>query len=313
MRAVIEVNIGDIRPDPDQPRKVFNEQQITELAQSIKQEGVINPIEIDKDNVILTGERRWRASKVARLEVVPCIVNDLTGKERFKHQLAENLHHNTMSEMDVARSLQKLLVMYKVVSPGKKTTGRPPQGVSWLAEQTGKSAAFITERLSLLSQTAKFKKAVEEARVPATMVRALNACPPEHKEKLEQKILDRDIETRDAAHAIATHLAWDRDNAEILNASYKGMSTADVVTELRSKAPTPQQQASKKIDKALEYEDINKLAVKLKNKLSERTLGMYSEVAQKSLARYLETLAKDIEGFLEDGMVTALIEGEIID
>lgn len=305
---IIQVPIDQIRPDTNQPRKNFNQSLLEELAQNIKQEGIINAIEIDKDNVIITGERRWRAAKLIGLETVPCVVKDITGKERFKHQLAENIHTNTMTDMDSARALQKLLKLYNIVSPGETNRGRPDQGVRWLAEETGKSSGYISEKLSLLDQSEDFQKAVRDERIPATMVRAINACPPEHKEEFTKKILDGDLETRDGAIAVATHLKWDRDNKDILKKSYKGKSTADIVTELREEAPTPQQQASKEMDKALYYKHIIKLAREIKNRMADRTISMYSDWGQQSLSSELTRLRDDIDLFLDDQMVSKIID-----
>ena len=105
---IIQKNINEIRPDTNQPRKNFPETRIREMAKSILTEGIINPIEVDKDGVIVTGEIRWRSAKEAGLKTVPVKVID-PGKTRFRRQVVENVHHNTMTTMDTSRALSKLL------------------------------------------------------------------------------------------------------------------------------------------------------------------------------------------------------------
>jgi ParB family chromosome partitioning protein len=95
---ILQKNINEIRPDPNQPRKNFPEKRIREMAKSILTEGIINPIEIDKDGVIITGEMRWRSAKEAGLTTVPVKVID-PGENRFRRQVIENVHHNTMTTM----------------------------------------------------------------------------------------------------------------------------------------------------------------------------------------------------------------------
>src|SRR3990167_1010759 len=102
------VPIDKIKPDPDQPRKVFDEEAIKEMAISIKNEGIINDIEVDENFLIVTGERRWRAAKIAGLEEVPVKIIKITGKERFIRQVQENIHQNTMTPLDTAEALEQI-------------------------------------------------------------------------------------------------------------------------------------------------------------------------------------------------------------
>jgi len=90
--------VNEIKPDPEQPRKEFEQEKIENLAKTIKSQGIINPIEIDENNVIITGEMRWRSAKKAGLEELECkLFKDMDKWERLERQTIENLHHNLLT------------------------------------------------------------------------------------------------------------------------------------------------------------------------------------------------------------------------
>ncbi len=89
---IVNVLLSKIKPDKNQPRQTIDEEHIKEISQSIVTEGVINAIEIDENNVIITGEQRWRAAKLAGLKEVPCKILKITPELRFRRQVIENLH-----------------------------------------------------------------------------------------------------------------------------------------------------------------------------------------------------------------------------
>jgi len=93
-RQVFMKNTPDLTPDPNQPRKTFNQEDVESMASTIASQGIINPIEIDGDNVIVTGQLRWMAAEKAGLSEVPCIVWDGDAGERFERQVVENLNHH---------------------------------------------------------------------------------------------------------------------------------------------------------------------------------------------------------------------------
>jgi len=111
--------VDKITPDALQPRKYFDEEALKEMAISIKNEGLINPIDFDENFVIITGERRWRSSKLAGLKEVPVrFLSGLSPDKRFIRQVQENLHQNTMSAWDTALALDKVRKM--ICSPGEQ-------------------------------------------------------------------------------------------------------------------------------------------------------------------------------------------------
>jgi len=107
------IPITDLSPDPDQPRKTFDEEKLKELATSIKEKGIIQPITVrPSDNgkyVIVVGERRFRAAQKADLREIPCIVRELTGEETLILQMIENLQREDLNPVEEARGIKRLI------------------------------------------------------------------------------------------------------------------------------------------------------------------------------------------------------------
>ena len=105
--------VKDIRTNPFQPRKVFDQEKLEELAQSIKENGLIQPIIVRKSPIIgfelLAGERRFRASKIAGLKLVPAIIKELTDQEMMRQAIIENLQREDLNPIEEAISYQKLV------------------------------------------------------------------------------------------------------------------------------------------------------------------------------------------------------------
>ena len=108
-----EIAIGDIDPNPDQPRRVFQEEAIAQLAQSIRDQGVLQPILVVPGDGgryrIVAGERRWRAARMAGLETVPCVVRDLDIIQQMEIALIENLQREDLNPMEVAQGIRGLM------------------------------------------------------------------------------------------------------------------------------------------------------------------------------------------------------------
>src|SRR3989338_5939330 len=102
------IPIDKIKTDSNNPRQSSKEENFKEMAKSILTAGVINPIEVDKNLVIITGERRWRAAKIAGLKMVPVRIIDISEDKRFVRQVIENIHQNTMAPLDIAMALDKI-------------------------------------------------------------------------------------------------------------------------------------------------------------------------------------------------------------
>ncbi|MBO5344892.1 MAG: ParB/RepB/Spo0J family partition protein, partial [Clostridia bacterium] len=107
-----EIEIGLIDRNPEQPRKVFDDEALSELATSIKNYGVIQPIIVKEVNgryVIIAGERRWRASRLAGLKTIPCVIKDYTEQEISEIAIIENLQREDLNPIESAKAIKSLI------------------------------------------------------------------------------------------------------------------------------------------------------------------------------------------------------------
>lgn len=176
MKEIKEIETEKIKPDKNQPRKTFEKEEIEGLAKSYKSTGVINPIEVDKDNVIITGERRWRACKLAKIKMIPCrLIEKISPEERYERQVIENMHHRKMTPMEEARAFKKLIdtLFIKSVSRKKNKDGRSHTGqynkyYRELSQRIGVSETHISNRLDLLEKPTFVQKDVEQNKKKAS-------------------------------------------------------------------------------------------------------------------------------------------------
>lgn len=163
----MKLPIEQIRPDPNQPRKVFSDEYIKGLAGNLAVEGMINAIEIDENNMIITGECRWRAAKLAGWTEVPVNINKsrLGEYERFRRQMSENLHQSSanggtpMNAIDVAKGYKRLLEMkgYDLSTP---STERVDSGLHELSKELSVSADKISKYLNMLFEPKYVRQAI---------------------------------------------------------------------------------------------------------------------------------------------------------
>ncbi len=129
-----ELKISDISPDPEQPRRHFDKEKLEELASSIKIHGVLQPIVVIRKNskfLIVAGERRYRASKLAGLERVPAVVRDLSDQNRLELSLIENIQRDNLNVLEMAEAYSKLREQFnlKAKEIGERVGGRSESAV----------------------------------------------------------------------------------------------------------------------------------------------------------------------------------------
>lgn len=179
--------IASIVTNPDQPRKSFDETQLSELSDSIKQNGVLQPILVRKKGdmyEIVAGERRYQASKLAGLKEIPAIVRDIDDAEVFKLALIENLQRSDLTPIEEARGYRQLL----------DTKGLTQEG---LAKILSKSRSAIANTLRLMDLPQEVQDMMEEGQITAGHARAILAVPTEEgRIKLAQKIVTENLTVR---------------------------------------------------------------------------------------------------------------------
>ena len=180
------VQIKDIQKNPYQPRKEFSEEKIQELAQSIKENGLIQPIIVRKSPVlgyeILAGERRYRASIAAGLSEVPVIVKQLSDQDMMLHSIIENLQRENLNPIEEAKAYQSL------IDKGFTHTE--------IAEKMGKSRPYITNLVRLLGLPKHILTEVESGRLSQAHARLLIQLSSDKQDKLLNRIQTENLSVR---------------------------------------------------------------------------------------------------------------------
>lgn len=161
--GVKEIRITDIEPNSSQPRKYFNDEKLAQLAESIKQHGVVQPLIVQRDGNtyrIVAGERRWRAARLAGLQTVPAIVRDLSNKQVMEIALIENLQREDLNPIEEAEAYDKLISEFEMTQEEISAT-------------VGKSRPAISNSLRLLSLQEKIKTKLIAGEITSGHARAL--------------------------------------------------------------------------------------------------------------------------------------------
>ena len=187
-KSLAEIKISEIDPNMGQPRKKFDEDELLELAESIKIHGVIQPIILTKRGKryeIIAGERRWRASKLAGLVKIPAIIREYTDKEIMEVSLIENIQRQDLNPIEEALAFKNLIDEYKMKQDD-------------LAERVSKSRSAITNALRLLKLDDKVKAMLAEGLISTGHARALLAVEDKNKQQaLATKIFDEKLSVRE--------------------------------------------------------------------------------------------------------------------
>lgn len=161
--AILEVDVNKIRPNPYQPRKVFNDEQLTELISSIKEHGVIQPIIVRQSfngYEIVAGERRWRATKALNNQTIPVVVRKFSDQQVMEIALIENLQREDLNPVEIAYAYKKLITTYNLTQEE-------------LAERIGVSRPNVANFLRLLQLPESILNDVSSEKLSMGHARAL--------------------------------------------------------------------------------------------------------------------------------------------
>ncbi len=185
---ILWVKLSRLEPDPDQPRKDFGEDEINELADSIKTHGVFQPLLVQKKDrgyMIVAGERRWRAAKIAGLKEVPVIVREFNEQEKVEIQLLENLQRQKLNPIEEGQAYKRLLSDY-----GLKQDE--------LGERIGKNRVTITNAMRLLKLDQRVQQMVIEGKLRQGHARSLLPITDGEKQyEMAQRIFDEEMTVRE--------------------------------------------------------------------------------------------------------------------
>ena len=187
--SVVELKINDVSPNTEQPRKVFDEEALNELASSIKENGVIQPIIVTKKKdgyVIVAGERRWRAARIAGLKIIPAIVRELTSQQIMEQALIENLQREDLNPLEEVFAMDNLLKTHKMSQ-------------EQLAKKLGKPRATIANTVRLINIDESLQDYIINGDLSAGHAKALLSLKnPEDQRKAANVILAKDMTVRQA-------------------------------------------------------------------------------------------------------------------
>lgn len=181
------LNINQVEPNPNQPRKRFNEDKLQELADSIKVHGIIQPLVVQKEGdryIIIAGERRWRAARLAGVKEVPVVIRDFTEQELYEVALIENIQRQDLDPIEEANAYSNLIKEHHLTQDE-------------VAERVSKSRVTITNSLRLLKLDPRVQQMVIDELLTGGHARALISIEnPEEQFKLANQIFDEKLNVR---------------------------------------------------------------------------------------------------------------------
>src|SRR3989339_32154 len=186
-----QLPVGSISPNPHQPRTSFDEADLMDLTQSIKEHGIIQPLIVSKvgdDWQLIAGERRLRAAKSLGLETVPAIVRDIDDQKKLEFALIENLQRTDLNPLETATAYQKLIDEFNLTQ-------------DQLAKRVGKSRSAVANTLRILTVAEEVKVAIRDGRISEGHARVLAGLPVADQLITLKKILSESLSVRDTERA----------------------------------------------------------------------------------------------------------------
>jgi ParB family chromosome partitioning protein len=190
--SVLEIPLKDIRPNPFQPRKSFDENALYELSESIKKDGLLQPVVVSEDidgYVLIAGERRFRASKLAKLKNIRAIVLNSDEQKMRQFALIENIQREELNSIELAQAYSELLKLHDVTHEE-------------LSSIIHKSRSHITNTLRLLQLSGRTQKALVEKKITAGHAKVLIGLDEKKQQVLVDSIVGQKLSVRDVEKMI---------------------------------------------------------------------------------------------------------------
>lgn len=192
--SLVELKLSEVVQDTGQPRQSFDEESLQELADSIREQGVISPIVVVKKGKkyqIVAGERRFRASKLAEKETIPAIVRSLSDQNRLELAIIENAQREDLSAIELATAYAKLKDQFNLSNDE-------------IGKRVGKSGTSVKNTMRLLKLPEEVKKVMQEHHLPEGPMRPLISAEPEVVEEVLPRIVKDGWSTRAVERYIAS-------------------------------------------------------------------------------------------------------------
>ena len=224
-KDIITIDLKNIYPNQDQPRRVFDEGKIKILSESIKNYGVLQPIVLKPDDkgkyMIIAGERRYRASKLARKSDIPAVIKDIPMKDIMEIALIENLQREELNPIEEALAYRSLIKNYEVTQEE-------------ISEAVGKSRPHITNTLRLLNLPQKIMDMIDQSQITAGHGKALLRVNDENLQlELANKVIAEELSVR-ATEALAKKICEDNIKEVPKKSKEKDVFIVDVEEKLRN-------------------------------------------------------------------------------
>lgn len=205
-----EIDVESIIPNPKQPRTIFDDDALEELADSIATLGLIQPITVRREQngkyIIISGERRWRASRLAGRKTIPAYIREADDKELHEMALVENIQRQDLNAMEIAISLQRLIDECGVTQ-------------ETVAQRVGKKRSTVANYLRLMTMCPEVQAALKAGQISMGHAKAIAAAPEDAQPSLVKKVVKKELSVR-ATEQLARRLA-----------EGKTATTAEVATE----------------------------------------------------------------------------------
>ena len=195
-KNITSLNIDDVYGNPHQPRKFFDNTALVELAESIKQHGVIQPIVVCKTAnkyMIIAGERRFRASKLAGLATIPAIIKHYSERQIKEVSLIENLQREDLNPIETAEAMKQLMEEFNLTQEE-------------LSERLGKSRSAVANTLRLLNLAPEVSFLVADGKLSAGHARAIISIPKDKQRAFANKIIAEDLSVREVEKLVKRYL-----------------------------------------------------------------------------------------------------------
>jgi ParB family chromosome partitioning protein len=187
-RTIVNIEIAKVMPNPRQPRTVFAKESLKELSDSIKEQGIIEPILARMKNgkfELVAGERRWRAAKLAGLSIIPAIVKDFTDEQSLELSLIENLQREDLNPMDEAEGYERLTKEFNLTQEE-------------VAKKVGKERSTVTNMLRILTLPDKIKNSLRKEEISVGHARPLLSLEDSEKQlEIWRQIVKNNLNVRD--------------------------------------------------------------------------------------------------------------------
>ncbi len=190
--SIVEISLKDIRPNPYQPRKSFDENALAELSESIKKDGLIQPIVVTEDidgYILIAGERRFRASKLAKLKTIRAIILNSDEQKMRQFALIENIQREELNSIELAHAYSELIKLHEITHEE-------------LSSVINKSRTHITNSIRLLQLSSKTQKALIEKKITAGHARVLIGLDEKQQQLMVNSIVGQKLSVREVEATI---------------------------------------------------------------------------------------------------------------